>query len=160
MAHSTHGKTWTGTGLFALAGLFCIGFIGFLTYEVAKDLRRLESASSDNVQWTLSQTEVEFLEFEVHLTQALEKDVIDLKKVRREFDIFYSRVNTLSSGSIYAPLQGNATYKEELETLRAFLDRNIAVIDSPDAVLVQALPTLLEDTHGLHFTWPYRCMHF
>ena len=77
---------------FELIGLAAIVYTAI---AVAQDLRLLNSARSDNVQWTLSQAEVEFLEYEIQLGQMAEGAATDLKSLRREFDIFYSRISTL-----------------------------------------------------------------
>lgn len=118
--------------------------IVFLSVNVARDLRLLNSASSDNVQWTLSQAEVEFLEYELHLVRALQESDPDLKTVRREFDIFYSRIKTLRESSLYEDLREVADFAVSLGLVQAFLDKAVPVIDSSDAELVAALPTLLE----------------
>lgn len=118
--------------------------IVFMSVNVARDLRLLNSASSDNVQWTLSQAEVEFLEYELHLVRALQESDPDLKTVRREFDIFYSRIKTLRESSLYEDLREVADFAVSLGIVQAFLDKAVPVIDSSDAELVADLPTLLE----------------
>ncbi len=120
--------------------------IVFMSVNVASDLRLLNSASSDNVQWTLSQAEVEFLEYELHLVQALQNSDPDLKTVRREFDIFYSRVKTLRESSLYASLRQVTAFAEHLGLVQAFLDRAVPMIDASDADLTAALPTLLRQS--------------
>lgn len=124
-----------------------LGVIGFaaitiLAVNVTRDLRLLNSASSDNVQWTLSQTEVEFLEFERTLWHFRQGTTPDLAELRREFDIFYSRITTLREASIYAPVRGLPDFRQSLEELRIFLDEGAALIDSDDATLLAALPQL------------------
>ena len=47
----------------AFAGLSVLAIL-FLSFEIVDELRFLSSANSDNVHWTLSQAEVEFLEFQ------------------------------------------------------------------------------------------------
>ena len=122
--------------------------IVFLSVNVARDLRLLNSASSDNVQWTLSQAEVEFLEYELHLVRALQESDPDLKTVRREFDIFYSRIKTLRESSLYEDLREVADFAVSLGLVQAFLDKAVPVIDSSDAELAAALPTLLRRSLG------------
>ena len=89
--------------LITLAGLGCLILISIavLSRNVTRDLTLLNSASSDNVQWTLSQSEVEFLDYKLQLITALSEPTPDLKTLRREFDIFYSRIATLRQSSIY-----------------------------------------------------------
>lgn len=65
-----------GRGIAVLAGLVAICAIALLAYDVSRDIRLLGSARSDNVQWSLVQTQVDFVEF----AQELDRDPVDLKK--------------------------------------------------------------------------------
>lgn len=118
--------------------------IVFMSVNVARDLRLLNSASSDNVQWTLSQAEVEFLEYELNLLLALQEDRPDLKTVRQEFDIFYSRVKTLRESSLYASLRDDGNFAENVGIVQSFLDNAVPTIDASDPELIAALPALLQ----------------
>lgn len=120
-----------------------------LSSNVTRDLKLLNSASSDNVQWTLSQAEVEFLEFQMHLTESTAEPVPDLKSLRREFDIFYSRISTLGQASIYASLRDLPEFSRNLRIVQTFLDRSISAIDASDPDLILALPDLLERTNAV-----------
>lgn len=120
--------------------------IVFMSVNVARDLRLLNSASSDNVQWTLSQAEVEFLEYELQLVWALQDAGPDLKVVRRKFDIFYSRVRTLRESSLYASLRQIERFSGNLSDVQSFLDNAVPVIDSSDTDLAAALPALLRQS--------------
>ncbi|MGJ8605183.1 MAG: ATP-binding protein [Marivita sp.] len=126
--------------------LAMVGFVAivFMSVNVARDLRLLNSANSDNVQWSLSQAEVEFLEYELHLFQAVQEDRPRLRDLRRRFDIFYSRIDTLRDSAIYEGLRGQDEFASNLGLIHAFLLRSIADIDSQDADLTEALPQLLE----------------
>ena len=145
---TTDGKTWTGYGVFAVAGLVCLAAIVFLTLSVTKDLRLLNSARSDNVQWTLSQTEVEFLEFEAKIAAAFSDPTIDLNLLRREFDIFFSRIATLGSGSIYGNLRQTEDFRTSLSEVQTFLDDAVTSIDGDDPALRMALPDMLENARA------------
>ena len=82
-------------GLALAAGLAAIVLViaGLRLFDGVSALR---SAPHDNLQWSLAQIEVDLLQ----LTNAA--DVFDhpeqgLDEFRRRFDIFYSRMNTVSS---------------------------------------------------------------
>ena len=94
--------------------------LSILYINISSDLRQLRSASSDNVQWTLSQVEVEFLEFEIRLDHAMQASDPDLKAVRRSFDIFYSRIATLREASIFAPVRGVGQFSDNLAVVHSF----------------------------------------
>jgi PAS domain S-box-containing protein len=128
--------------------LGCVGLavITYMSIVVASDLRLLNSARSDNVQWTLSQTEVEFLEYEMHLGEAAGAETPDLKTLRREFDIFYSRMTTLREASTYSELRDLPAFSRNLRIVDTFLARSVDRIDAPDAELIAQLPELLQLT--------------
>ena len=120
--------------------------IALLYINITSDLQRLSSASSDNVQWTLSQTEVEFLEYENQLEKVMQDIEPDLSGLRRGFDIFYSRVHTLGHASIYASVREIPEFSENLAVLSRFIESAAETIDSRDPALVFGLKGLLERT--------------
>ena len=146
---TTHKTPWTGYALFASAGLLCLGIIIFLAVSVSRDLRLLNSASSDNVQWALSQTDVEFLEFDAQLNSAIQSPEQPLSDLRQEFDIFYSRIATLSRGSVYAQLRDDAEFKASQSAVQRFLDETVPFIDSPDAELRKHLADIQQNTGAI-----------
>ncbi|QDC10759.1 response regulator [Oceanicola sp. D3] len=126
-----------------IAGALCLAALVYLSVNVVRDLRLLNSASSDNVQWTLSQAEVEFLEYHMHLAALQGGTEEDLALLRREFDIFYSRISTLEQSSIYAALRDEPEFARNLRIVRTFLDRTVPLIDAPDADLKTGVQALL-----------------
>ena len=121
-----------------LAGALAALAIAFLTYNVSRDIRLLGTARSDNVQWSLVQTQVEFLEF----AGQVEKEPPDLKMLRQEFDIFFSRVTTLRQATVFEGLRENPEAKAYLETVAAFLEDAVPLIDATDEGLRQQMPQL------------------
>jgi PAS domain S-box-containing protein len=140
-----HRYSWGGSGLWIWAVLGIIGaaVIAVTSVNVVRDLQLLNSARSDNVQWTLSQAEVEFLEYRLDLEHAINVPNPDLKSLRREFDIFYSRMETLRVASIYEPLRRLAAFSLPLAELQVFLFQSVDLIDADDKTLTAALPDLL-----------------
>ena len=141
----------SGIGMLGLA--FLVGLATFaisvLTIDVARDIGQLNSADSDNIQWSLTQAEVEFLEFERDAILASQSDTPDFSSMRREFDIFYSRLDTLSQSSIYADLRREAVFGTSLSTLRGFLDDMIPLIDGPDDRLQTELPQIIKQAQEM-----------
>lgn len=130
-------------GLAFLVGLSTFA-ISVLTIDVARDIGQLNSADSDNIQWSLTQAEVEFLEFERDAILASQSESPDFSSMRREFDIFYSRLDTLSQSVIYADLRREGVFGTSLSTLRSFLDETVPIIDGPDSTLQAELPQLIK----------------
>lgn len=121
-----------------VTGLVLLLAILLLTINVSKEINLLGSAKSDNVQWSLSQTEVEFLEFSSKLSES-EPNLAD---IRRKFDVFYSRMTTVKTASVFSELRENQTFDEQLSEIEAFLSDSIQVVDSNDVVLAQNINEL------------------
>lgn len=127
-----------------LMGAIGIAAIVYLSINVARDLKLLNSASSDNVQWTLSQTEVEFVDFELYLATLSEIKPEDIQQLRRKYDIFYSRIRTLRQATIYEGLRKQYEFANSLFLVQSFLDQTVEIIDAPNAELIARLPELME----------------
>ena len=121
-----------------LAGCVAVLAIALLTYNVSREIRLLGSARSDNVQWSLVQTQVEFLEFQ----RQVDIDPVDVTQLRQEFDVFFSRVTTVRQASVFASLRADTDSAQHLDGLVTFLDTTVEIIDAPDAQLIAQLPQL------------------
>jgi len=109
----------------------------------------LRSADTDTVQWTLSQVEIEYLDFLLTLERARSSDNPALSEVRKDFDILYSRVGILRNGKLFAPTREIEGFRNVVTDVKAFLDQSIAVIDGPDDALQAAIPELLTQAKAL-----------
>ncbi len=138
MSATTHERAKTSRTVAVLAGFVALAAIALLTYNVSREIRLLGSASSDNVQWALSQTEVEFLEFSTRAS-APESDLND---IRRKFDVFYSRINTVGRASVFEDLRTNETFNQQLAQIVRFLEDSVEIIDADDAYFLTQLPKL------------------
>lgn len=130
-------------------GFFVILLITILLgRQVFFDLDEQRSASSDNVQWTLTQVEVEYLSFLNaiehlgHETDAI--GAVELEKVRREFDVFYSRVDTLASARLFSELRTLPHFSTPLASLSEFLDQTVQYVDAEDRIFLNALEGILQ----------------
>lgn len=125
-----------------VAGLcICVGIVAASSWIVLRKIRELSTANTDNLQWTLSQGDVEFLRFRVGLEQArLSTERLD--DLRRRFDIFYSRMMTFGNGRILAPLRARAGFGEHWSQVLGFLASTAPLIDASDEALARALPRL------------------
>lgn len=116
--------------------------IATLARQAVVQIISLNTASSDNLQWTLAQTEVEFLTFYNVLLKVDAGQTVELPALRRWFDIFYSRMGTVSNGQIYAQLTGREKLQKCFDIVRQFLDRTAILMDGPDAQLLSAAPQI------------------
>ncbi|AJY47327.1 ATP-binding protein [Martelella endophytica] len=131
-------------GIYVAAGLVLVAVtlvLSLLAAQLMQELSRLRSASTDNVQWSLSQVQVELLVLETAIDDALHGETA-LDEVRQRFDIFYSRIDTLRRGAVFSGVTRQAQARSSLDSVADVLDSAVALIDGPDPVLAAALPAL------------------
>lgn len=146
----SEGGTLRGLLAVLVLGVLALCLIGIATLalNVRNGINSQATANSDNSQWTLSQLEVEFLNFKDAIVAA--KDGTEpLDEVRLRFDIVYSRISMFVDGKIFAPLRQSDDYNQPLLEIRDFMDGALQVIDGSDATLQRALPGLLADTRAI-----------
>ncbi|MGX9355814.1 ATP-binding protein [Roseobacteraceae bacterium S113] len=124
-----------------LAAAFMLG------RDVFDDLERQRTASSDNVQWTLTQVEVEYLSYLNALEHFAHGDSpqpeVDVNELRKRFDVFYSRVHTLRSSPLFAELRDTFEYSAPLANVRLYLNEAVPFIDGTDLAQRQVAEDLL-----------------
>ena len=120
-----------------------------LARQALVQMRDLNTANSDNLQWTLSQTEVEFLQFYNALILVEANPSADLVQLRRWYDIFYSRMNVIMGGPVYGKLALEPNMTSEFERINAYMDNALPYIDGPDDALRAQLPKLREEAVAL-----------
>lgn len=115
------------------------------------EIEALKAAPRDNVQWTLSQLEVDLLLLDQAIRRASTAPET-LAAVRKRFDLFYSRVDTLTNGSMFAELRSGSPGTENLLELQTFLKDSITLIDGDDDALQRELEPLAARTRELAAT--------
>lgn len=115
-----------------------LAMIGLLGREVYDRLQVLGRADSDNGQWVMTQTEVEFLRLQSAISDARYLPS-DLPEVRRWFDVAYSRVALLRESPIYVDFFATPQAAASLDMIEAYVRRWQPVIDGPDPELRAAL---------------------
>ena len=132
-------------GLIGFGVLLGLVAVAWLSAQVFTDFNDRRAAPSDNVQWTLSQVEVDYLSYlnaleTASAAQDAENGTLDL--VRRRFDLFYSRVDTLAQSRVFQPLRQDDRFRLPLERVTRHLNAAIPLIDAPDAELSEQLDDL------------------
>ncbi|MFN3146586.1 MAG: PAS domain S-box protein [Paracoccaceae bacterium] len=120
-----------------------LGLIAMSALDTVRKVDALATANSDNVQWTLSQVEVELVRLEFAILSAHD-GLATLGDVRRRFDVFYNRVDIITNGSVYAGVLDATDAREAKKDLWLILESSVALIDGPDDVLRGALPDLAD----------------
>lgn len=139
-------------GIGGLLSGFILFQILLLSTQVFGHLNRLQSASSDNTQWTLSRAEIEFLEFAHAVDLSVQDPDPDLENLRQEFDIFFSRISTIASSPLYLGLVELRAFQDPLIQTQDFLNRTAIQIDGPDSDLIATLHDLQTRVWGLRPT--------
>ncbi|WP_283638702.1 hybrid sensor histidine kinase/response regulator [Marinovum algicola] len=114
---------------------------GLIAVELGGKIRELRQVPRDNIQWNTAQLEVDFLKLRTALDAAIE-DPATLDELRKQFDIFYSRVKTLEGSTQTLNLADNPELRTHRHDLEHFLMMTVPLIDSSDAVLIDALPQI------------------
>ncbi|WP_176440899.1 PAS domain-containing hybrid sensor histidine kinase/response regulator [Oceanicola sp. 22II-s10i] len=126
--------------------VLCLIVVVYLSTEVRQNLRQLSDSPNDNMQWTLSQLEVEFLELALAVDRAVsaapDSATSALAELRKRYDILYSRFDTLTSSPLYfSVLQSNELGGRFMELAGTIRDL-VPLIDSSDTALTAGLPGL------------------
>jgi PAS domain S-box-containing protein len=128
----------------------------FFGRGVVNDLERLQSASSDNVQWMLSQVEVEYNTFVSALNDREDDGNTDLAKIREKYDVLYSRVDTLHNSPMFQGLAQDPVYLTSLTMLRKFVFQVLPLIDGDDSKLRAGVTDLREQATAIR--WDVRAL--
>ncbi len=131
---------WVKVGILGAVLFVCFAAIAVLGYQVNQKISEQTTASSDNVQWVLSQLEIDFLNLQIAINDVEAPE--DVKDVKRKFDILYSRVDIFETSSLYSPLRSDLGFAQRLAGVGSELDALIPTIDSSETDLYAALPEL------------------
>lgn len=142
--------------LTALLLIFAVALVS-TAIKLHQNIDEIRAAESDNRVWNIVQFEVDYRDLRIELLLAAEAAArapdsfaeADLRDMRLEFDIFYSRINalfaTLNSGGLGQTFETEMT---RLVTARAELAERIdALRPAPD--LAQSLRTISADVASL-----------
>lgn len=121
-------------GAFLFLGALFVGVL-FTGIGLRNEIDSLRSSTTDNVEWSVSQLDVDLLGLQVAIRD-LRLGRSTVADVRKRYDIFYSRVQTLSRGRGFTELRSVDTFNNDLTTLQAFLKEATPLIDLPDGELV------------------------
>lgn len=139
--------------MFAIVASLVFSVAFGLLIQMAQDVRReidaLGIANSDSTQWSLAQADVEMLALEVAIAEGLADGGASIDEVRRRFDVFYSRIRTISTSPIYATLRQEPEVAATLSRVESYLEDNVPLIDAGGAVLTDALPSLARSTEAV-----------
>jgi PAS domain S-box-containing protein len=113
----------------------CMLAAAVLTAQVLGKLDQYGRAKRDNLQWTMSQLEVDHLRFRLSLERLPDADRGSFDQLRRQFDLLFSRVMTLQRGDVYPRAIRDAELQAEMALMLGLLAEMVPIIDAPDGQL-------------------------
>lgn len=143
---------WEVRAAISVVLLVCLFGIAVLTLNVAQRIAEAATANRDSGHWTLSQTDVELLALDVAIHEGLASEAVSdaaLAEIRRRFDIFYSRIKTVSTSEMFQSLSETPGFLENYTVVQKFIADTTATIDGSDTALRSALPQLQKSVYAL-----------
>lgn len=138
--------------------LVCMVAAAVITTKVLARLDTYVSAERDDLQWTISQLEVDQMRLRLALAGLDPTRPSSIAAVRREFDLLYSRAMTLRTSPTYRDILGADAAAEELHQVVALLGEMLTVIDNRDEVLLARRARL--ELLAERMTTPVRALGF
>lgn len=139
-----HRRTRLRLGLGILLVL-AIATVGSLLIDVRAKLGELSSSPQDNVQWTISQLEVELLALTLAVSESrADPGPASLNILRQRYDILYSRLDTLEHSKLYRNAFTDPRLAADFEALATDIRGLAPIIDGPDDRLADAAAPLIQ----------------
>lgn len=127
--------------LSALSIAFLVATLA-VTSQVYWRLDDYAVADSDNIQWTLTQLEVDHAKLQTEALRLTHEGATALPDLQRRFDALYSRTQLLCEGPVYVAALKGSEVAPELERLQNDLDALLPLMDGPEEVLLRSGPDL------------------
>lgn len=129
-----------------LAGLCLLALLlAVMTTNLLSQLQDLSRSAEDNMQWSISQIDIEFANLDAMLVEQIATRRHSAGEVGLRLDIALSRLNIVTSGRIAEIFEGDPTAEQLFAALRTFEQQAIALADEPgpltseDVVALQGL---------------------
>ena len=123
-------KPRLGTVLLVVAGIIGLLLVVGLGIRLAGQVSELRTAPRDNTQYTLFQTNAEFMAMKIAWLEAGGRAGPEADAFSKRFDVFYSRVDLLQSSRLTATMRQDKVIAQQLDHLHDFLQKSAAIIDS------------------------------
>ena len=111
------------------------------------ELQTYRQEAVDNIHWNVSQLELDLVRF------GSEAEILQLKpdeslgELRKRFDLFYSRAQSILKGRMFAKMNLGDVVVPMNARLEYYLEQTTPLVDSPDVDLRAALPQIEADAN-------------
>lgn len=113
-----------------VAALLLMVALGSILTDVYSRVQILRTSPKDNVQWTILQTQTEYLRMRQALVAVRPGDHVSYQEYKKRFDIFYSRLGLLSTAEVTAHMREDAAFSALLGRLLEFRSKVAAEVDA------------------------------
>lgn len=134
---------------FSALSFLCLVATAVLTFQVFFKLEEYGSSQSDNITWSLAQTEVEQVKLASALKTLSPAAPGNVREARMRFDAFYNRINTLQGSQTYQNALSGTDAAARLDTVHSKLQELIPVFDADDQTLMAQKGPMLEAVTAL-----------
>ena len=119
-----------GLMMLIVLGVVGLALVAGLGLQLADKVKLLRAAPRDNTQYTLFQTQTEYMALKAAWLESGGRAGPGADDLRKRFDIFYSRVNLLKTWSIGREVRRDPVVSRHLENLDRLLNNGAAIIDA------------------------------
>lgn len=133
-----------------------ISVVTALWLRLEGELGAYRQEAVDNIHWNISQLELDLVRFGAEAEIVQFKPGETLSELRKRYDLFYSRVQSVLKGNMFGKLNLNDVLAPMSARLELYLGETTPLIDGPDSELRAALPLL--ETEAVHLREDLRAM--
>jgi len=146
MQHSyrTRRSLFQGAAIYLAVVFLSATAIWVMSSDARQKVDALAVANADSTQWSLAQSEVEFLAL-LSAVQTTAANNNGLDDVRERFDVFYSRVQTIKSSPAFEGVRDIPSVTLAMGNIDSLLEASIPAVDAGDTELLASIPQLLVD---------------
>ncbi len=126
-----------------------ITVVAVLWVRLEGELGTYRQEAVDNIHWNISQLELDIVRFGAEAEIVQLKPGAPLGELRKRFDLFYSRVQSVLKGNMFYKLNLGDVVAPMNARLEEYLGQTTSLIDSPDPELRAALPEIQADAARL-----------
>ncbi|MEP3679736.1 MAG: ATP-binding protein [Paracoccaceae bacterium] len=115
-----------------------------MSSDAREKIDALAVANADSTQWSLAQSEVEFLAL-LNAVQSAVTDKASIDNVRKRFDVFYSRIQTIKASPAFDGVRDIPNVATAMAKIEVLLETSIPIIDAQDPELIASISALLSN---------------
>ena len=114
---------------FAVVAVLLLSIVGFQCVSLHRSVLELKAAANDNVQWGLMQVEAEHFRLAAAFKDLESDDPRSVDAFRKRFDIYYSRVDLLRTGSEFERVRSIPVLAGDLARISGSLQTIADMVD-------------------------------